>query len=328
MHRHLAVLAVFASVLSAQAVVLRSGNVPAGQLEPNITYLQGPSAGAFAFPLTAAEFAAARAGSQATVRTSLAGWPLQLPGDPQAQWIDTQGGSYTALYAIPFNVGQTFTSAVLRLEFSVDDFLGEATVPGVYVNELPVAGSGNIGGYYFVDNQVFTDVGPMLQPGQNWLYLYGRNTGGAGGLMFSARLTLDGGAVRRFGSGCSGSAGTPILLAGSFDTTPGAAMPLRLYNLPTTPAPVVMAFGIDNRTSFGMPAPADLGFLGFPGCSGLFEILGTALATNTGGAAVFPMAMPGQAFVGQSLYTQGFVFDAATARGASVSNGLELRAGP
>jgi hypothetical protein len=314
--------------LHAQAtVVVRSGNAPAGQPDPSITYLRGPSASGFGLAFTAADFAAARTGPPAIVRPGLAGWQLQLPSDPFAQWIDTAGTSATALYAIPFTITPQAASAVLRLEFAADDSLGETGIPGAYVNEQPLANSAQIGSYYYAERYANGEVLPLLQPGQNWFYLYARNTGGAGGLLFSAVFVQDGGLIQRFGSGCSGSAGTPIYLAAAASTAPGTPVDLRLYNLPVMPAPVLFAFGIDARTCFGQPVPADLGFLGFPGCSCLFEVASFTFGANLAGAANLTIALPPVRFLGLSFYTQAFVFDGAIARGATVSGGIELRAG-
>jgi hypothetical protein len=39
------------------------------------------------------------------------------------------------------------------------------------------------------------------------------------------------------------------------------------------------------------------------------------------------ISLPGSGFLGWSIYTQGFVLDPGSVRGASVSGGIELRAG-
>lgn len=328
MLKNLAVIVSLLGLAAAQTTAsLRSGNAPAGQPDPTITYWQGPAAGGFGVPFTATDFAAARSGPQAVVRPNLAGWQLQLPADPLAQWIDTNGLSASALYAIPFTLTAAASSAVLRLQFAVDDFLGEPGIEGAYLNELPLANSANIGGYYYAENYANGQVMSLLQPGQNWLYLYARNTGGAGGLLFTAEIVLDGGMIQRFGSGCAGSRGTPLYLAAATSTAPGAAVDLRLYNLPLTPAPVVFVFGTDATGCFGQPTPFDLGIFGFAGCSCLVDPVSSVFGINSAGAANLTVTLPGPGFIGQSIYTQGFVFDPGTARGASVSGGIELRAG-
>jgi len=133
--------------------------------------------------------------------------------------------------------------------------------------------------------------------------------------------------IQRFGSGCAGSNGTPLYLAAAPSTAPGSPVDLRLYNLPATPAPVVFVFGVDASMCFGQPAPYDLAFFGFPGCSCLVDPVANAFALNSLGAASLTITLPGAAFIGSSIYTQGFVFDPTSARGASVSGGIELRAG-
>jgi len=325
----LVTLTALAAVLPAQIAptLLRSGNVPPGNLDPAISYLQGPSATAFGFPFAAADFLAARTGPNPIVLGNIAGgWPLQLPLDPSAQWIDTPGSSHTALYAIPFPVAQPFTSAVLTLQFAADDSLGDTVEPGVYVNEVPLAGTVNVGGYYFVENTAHGEIGPLLVQGQNWLYLYLHNTGGRGGLLFHAKIQLDGGLLRTYGSGCSGSGGTPLLLPVG-TPQPAAPVELRFYNLPNTPGLLAVVMGLTSQFAFGMPTPVDLGFLGYPGCSAWCDPLTALAVTTNGGAAQQTVTLPGAAFLGQSIFTQGFVFDPSIARGASVSNALELRSG-
>jgi hypothetical protein len=142
-----------------------------------------------------------------------------------------------------------------------------------------------------------------------------------------AEIQIDGGMVRRYGSGCAGSAGTPLLLAGAARTLPGDTAWLSLYSLPLGGPPVVLAFGLSNATSFGMPTPVDLGFLGFPGCAGWLEIAAAIVIVSSNGGARFGYVFPGPAFLGQSAFVQAFVFDPNHVRGASVTNAIELRAG-
>lgn len=320
------VLLALPAVAQAPAILLKSGNAAPGQLDPLLTYLPGPATSGFGAQFTTNDFAAARTGPQATVRNTIAGgWPSFVPQDPTALWVDTTGGSSSALYAIPFNIGAPLASAVLTMQFSADDFLGEATIAGVYVNEQPVAGTNNVGGYYFVET-IQRDIGPLLLQGQNWLYVYLRNTGGQGGLLFSARIQPDGGLVRTFGTGCLGSNGTPRMLAGATSTQPGATALLSFYALPSG-TPVILALGVTNATSFGLPAPADLGFLGFAGCNGYIEPVSSVILTSSNGGAQYAYTFPGIQFVGRSVFAQGFVIDPLVTRGASVTNAAELRGG-
>ncbi len=309
-----------------QPVEVFTGGAAPGQPDPTVTYLQGPATSGFGQTFVAADFQAARTGPQAQVRAAIAaGWPRQLPLGPQARWIDTQGGSASALYAIPFQLGALGSSAVLTMQFSADDTLGEVGIAGVYVNEIPVERSERVGSYYYVET-LQRDVSTSLQVGQNWLYVYLHNTGGAGGLLFWSEIQIDGGMIATYGSGCAGSAGTPLLLGSATSVLPGSPVSLDVYSVPAG-ALVAMLFGSTNRTSFGQPTPADLAFLGYAGCSGLLEPVGLTVVFGSGGAASYPFGLPGPAFLGQSLFAQAFVFDSAHPRGASVSNGLDLRAG-
>ena len=320
------VLLALPAAAQAPAILLKSGNAAPGQSDPLLTYLPGPATSGFGAQFTTNDFASARTGPQAAVRNTIAGgWPSFVPQDPTALWVDTAGSSSSALYAIPFNIGAPLASAVLTMQFSADDFLGDATIAGVYVNEQPLPGTNNVGGYYFVET-IQRDIGPLLVQGQNWLYVYLRNTGGQGGLLFSARIQPDGGLVRTYGTGCPGSNGTPRMLAGATSTQPGATALLSFYALPSG-TPVILALGVSNATSFGLPAPADLGFLGFAGCNGYIEPVSSVILTSSNGGAQFAYTFPGIQFVGRSVFAQAFVIDPLITRGASVTNAAELRGG-
>src|SRR5262249_21706004 len=125
-----------------------------------------------------------------------------------------------------------------------------------------------------------------------------------------------------FGSGCAGTAGTPVLrpAAGSLPVL-GRPFPLELAGLPPSGLAAV-SIGFSDAQWNGQPLPLSLSALGMPGCS-LFaspDFL-FVLAISAGGASLaWPLpASPGLA--GTTFVDQGFVLDpGSNALGAIVAN--------
>jgi len=285
------------------------------------------SAGGFVAPFTAAEFQAARAGSPATiVAVPDAGWPQSIPTSPLAQWIDANPAGSSALYAVDFQVARTFQNARLTLDFSVDDFLGTATEAGLYINGQPVPGSENIGTYYRVDRYAF-DVSTLVQQGLNTLYIYGNNTGGAGGLMFDAAIELDPAALQPYGSGCPGSNGTPLLAPDTGTPRIGGAFSVRAFHLPTNPGVMIMALGDGNTSWVGFPIPVDLGLFGVNGCLGWVDIQDSIPVAHNGGSGVWSANLPtAPGLVGLRFFVQALVADpgATNPARATTSSAIEI----
>ncbi len=155
-------------------------------------------------PFSPSWFADARNGPPATVTTRNPAWldpSSSFPSAPQSRWIshvsDSRRTGGSAFYAIPFTVDAAcINRAVLDLFWAVDDSLGDpigdpfgdANPSGVYVNGDPLPISGGTFSSPFQSTGV-----PMtnLVPGQNWLYIYARDSGtSASGLLFNARVRV------------------------------------------------------------------------------------------------------------------------------------------
>lgn len=177
-------IAMFTLVTTAGAtvIVLRSGNAPAGNPDPQINML--PIAGGcsigFATPFTPADFAAAAGGPPAIVESFIhPAWGPNLPCDLAAQWIGTnaQSSPQTALFAQTFKlpIPCCFTKATLSFCWQADDGIGDAINPaGIYLNGVPLAAVA--GGNYATPTSVSgIDVSSILQCGPNVLYVYDRD---------------------------------------------------------------------------------------------------------------------------------------------------------
>jgi hypothetical protein len=131
----------------------------------------------------------------------------------------------------------------------------------------------------------------------------------------------------RFGAGCAGSAGTPLLAAaaGSLPWL-GETFTLNLTSLPLSTSQ--SAFGIlgASKTMWGsLPLPLGLGPIGMPGCD-LWVSLDLALVlANRGGNASWNLNVPNDpSLQAASVYFQGGVLDpTANALGVVMSNAGE-----
>jgi hypothetical protein len=155
-------------------------------LNTNSTSTDFPSA------FTVADFTAAQAGPAASALTSVPFYIASLPSAPAAQWIGVTSNSGTtsgdtALYAISFDIPDTFVSGSLNLLYAVDNELGR-TNAGVYLNGHALPGSTGIGGFNTQYTYTDANAGADLVQGTNWLYLDAVNTGFEAGLIFSADI--------------------------------------------------------------------------------------------------------------------------------------------
>lgn len=176
-----------------QSISLRSGNGAVGGPDSFISFLLGPIDSGFAAPFTMMDFANARSGPQASIINRNAAWVVPTAVDPAAQWIsDNPNGAvqgFTALYAIDFTITDAvIASASIGLNFAVDNVLGDANNPGVFLNGTALSGNTNFGGFGGVFNITRTDIGPLLTTGLNTLYINARDVGGPGGLVFSGTI--------------------------------------------------------------------------------------------------------------------------------------------
>ena len=132
-----------------------------------------------------------------------------------------------------------------------------------------------------------------------------------------------------YGSGCAGTAGTPLLepLAGE---RPWIAdkFGFVLGRLPATATAAL--FAGTSRTAFGpFPLPLDLAFLAMPGCALRVSPDALVLVNNANGDARVSARIPDDAsLVGRGLYLQGLATDPlANPTGLVWSNGLALTFG-
>ena len=188
---------------ASETITLRSGNGAAGGPDSQITFLPGPADSEFGAPLTPAQFAAAQAGSPATILPWLNGsWTWTLPADNLAQWLseDAWGASSgsTNLYALPFTVSSASVgSATLDFHFLCDNWVGEVYTgvnEGLFINGTPISGTTG-GNYANQTSWLGLDVTALVNPGPNTLYVLSSDVGGPGGLIFSSTLTVNEGGV-------------------------------------------------------------------------------------------------------------------------------------
>ncbi len=183
---------------SATIIDLYSGNGVIGGTDSKITFLQGPANSAFANAFTASDFLAAKNGLAAPIINSHPAWVSEgldsIGGNAAAQWISDKStgaaeGS-SALYAVNFDISfAAIDTGILNFYWSVDNLLGGGPNTGVYLNGTAVPGisGGTFGSRFF---ELGTDVSSLLVNGTNTLYINATDTGGPGGLMFSASFNV------------------------------------------------------------------------------------------------------------------------------------------
>jgi len=124
-----------------------------------------------------------------------------------------------------------------------------------------------------------------------------------------------------FGAGCAGSLGVPVLanVAGSLPL-PGTSLQATLGGVPAGLA--LMATGLSDTQSGGLPLPLSLDSLGMPGCQLFADAMLVDTLFATGATATWSWTLPaGSQLLGVRFYQQGFVFDpAANAAGLVASN--------
>jgi hypothetical protein len=128
------------------------------------------------------------------------------------------------------------------------------------------------------------------------------------------------GAVAYFGSGCSGSLGTPSLRA----TGPFGIGETLAFAVTNTAAPIAALYaGLDNATWHGQPLPLSLAFAGAPGCS---LLISPDVGMYFGPTGSMPVAIPRLSILrGVTIYWQCALFGdpgghaAVTTRGAAVT---------
>ena len=127
----------------------------------------------------------------------------------------------------------------------------------------------------------------------------------------------------RFGTGCSGSAGTPALdsvPSGSFPNI-GEGFAIRVTSLPVSRA-TFLYLGFSRASWNGIALPFDLAPIGAPGCPLLVSPDFVLPLANLGGIAPLTLPIPNDAgLVGIRMFVQGWVSDpGANQLGIVVSN--------
>lgn len=225
-------------------------------------FLLGPADGPFAQPFSPAEFQAARTGPVAVNHDRL--W--RLATDPLARSVTTSPADRTALYAISFDVPSPLPAfAFLTFEYTVDNLLGTAPNPGVFLNGTPVSGNTTalqgINGPYVLTR---SDVAPLLVAGTNWLYVYAVDEGGPAAVAFSAEFRFDPPPYHvPFGQPCQ-VPGAPELRPNQLPRI-GQMFAYGLWNLPANEVAVGI-LGQSAATWGGVSLPVPLGFVGMPDC--------------------------------------------------------------
>jgi hypothetical protein len=169
----------------------------------------------------------------------------------------------------------------------------------------------------------------MFEPGNGRVVLFGGGLGVTGNPVYADTWTygaFPAALVSPFGTGCSGTSGTPQLTGNAASV--GTTLQVSLSGLSNSPFACLVVG--TSRTVWGTtPLPLDLAVYGMPGCRLLASADVSVLLATTSGAASLNTPVPANpALAGMHLYVQGISFDpAANAGGAVFSNGLDVRIG-
>lgn len=146
----------------------------------------------------------------------------------------------------------------------------------------------------------------------------------------AAMVTWDGftpGVAEPFGAGCSGTVGTPAhAVTGQLEI--GTLATFTVANCPA-PSLAAVQYGLDATSYGGLTLPADLGFLGAPGCALRVApaLIDAGLASNGTMSRSFLLPDDPQV-IGVRLYTQFLVADpSANAFGFVYSNAMRTTIG-
>lgn len=132
------------------------------------------------------------------------------------------------------------------------------------------------------------------------------------------------------GAGCSNGSSVPALdLGAQVGPWTGERFEVALANTAAT-TPAAMLIGFANSSWGGRSLPADLGFLGAPGCSLHLEpFVSYAFAVGPDGAPIWAVTIPNQpSFAAVSFFNQALVAaPGANAAGIAVSNAVRSTIG-
>ena len=307
--RMFAVFVLAASLPAQESIVITSGLAPINSPDPSITFLAGPLNGAFPAAFTPADFTAAQIGTRALVSPLAGGWLGVLPSAPTARWIATdvvQANQASALFAAAFTVtSPEIVRATVDLYYAMDDFLGDATKPGLYINGVGIPGTRDATGGAYLNqvSQLEIDVTSSVQTSPNVLYLYLLDTAGAGGISFEARITVHSKLHLREvqapalgGTGILELRAPAPLFGGTFVLLPALGL-----------LPGGLGFNIGSGTVWRLDPADPILFLALTDpatLSPFFPVLGGTISP-VNGAAVSPMFVPADpALIGLTLQWQ------------------------
>jgi hypothetical protein len=129
------------------------------------------------------------------------------------------------------------------------------------------------------------------------------------------------------GTGCAGSAGTPILSSAQLPWL-GDSFDLTLDRLPAK-RPAFLTLGLSNTMLGTTKLPLDLATSGMPSCKLFTSIEGFYPVSNAGTSTTFRLLIPNDpGLIGLRFYNQGFVVDPkVNTRGITASNATEALIG-
>lgn len=145
------------------------------------------------------------------------------------------------------------------------------------------------------------------------------------GLTLATSLSAQAASYTPFGTGCPGSAGTPMLTAG-VKSLPvlGQTFVSRIANVPLLATGIGIT-GLSRRRWAGGRLPLDLVVIGMPGCQLYTDIRLTVGLVSLASDVTWNTNIPSDpSFIGQSFYQQAFILDPSVpGLGAVMSNAAE-----
>ena len=146
----------------------------------------------------------------------------------------------------------------------------------------------------------------------------------------TTQVPLPGGTgdVSSFGSGCKGSAGTPLISSPGIPWI-GGKFPIQVSPLPSSCSHIILVIGDSNKRWAGGNLPYSLSGIGMPGCDLLVNLSFSMIETASSGESKFLIPIPNEpSMIGKKLYSQAFVPDpGANTLGVVASNGLSIKIG-
>lgn len=180
------ILCYSSQISHAELITLRTGNGSINQFDPLISCVKVVDG----TPFSSAVFDSARNGVSALIEDDYNNRSdfIEVPG---THWIvNEHWKNGCALYAQEFTITDNFTSATLNFSYSVDNYLGSTTLPGLYINgQAIIPASANQGTYTTVSTIQNIDITQYIVQGSNVLYSYQYDFGYGAGISYLAQIT-------------------------------------------------------------------------------------------------------------------------------------------